>query len=241
VENLTLEALKVLLFILPGFVSLRVKAALSITAPKNPFNFTADALILTLVDHGLFAALQALLSALPAYAWLVHLRTYAGAIEGSAALPSELGRLFREAGGFAIIAIAIAVGFATGIVRFHGWDFALMRKLKLTNRTGEALVWTEVLTKAPNVYAMVACKDGTRFLGSINTFSEEAGSYEIFLSQAYQVDLEGALAPINGPGVMLTRENPIVRVELWDAAGPGVPPPAGATAQQAPPDEAPAA
>jgi len=179
---------------------------------------------LTLIDHGIFATLQALFTLLPPYSWVTGLRTYSARVESAAALPSELGRLFSEAGGFSMIAIAVAVGFATGIVRFHGWDFALFRRLSLTNRTGEALVWTEVLTKAPDVYALVACKDGTRFLGSINTFSEAAGNYEIFLSQAYQVDAGGELKSVEGPGVLLTRENPIVRVELWNAAGPAAPP-----------------
>ena len=76
--------------------------------------------------------------------------------------------------------------------------------------------WAEVLTKAPQGYAVVACKDGSRFLGWVDTFSEEAGNYEIFLSRASQVQEDGSLLAIPGPGVLLTRENPIVRVELWN-------------------------
>ena len=128
-----------------------------------------------------------------------------------------MGNLGRpEAGGFSILFVAIVVGFMAGVVRYHGWDFYPLRRLKLTNRTGQNLVWAEVLTKAPQGYAVVACKDGSRFLGWVDTFSEEAGNYEIFLSRASQVQEDGSLLAIPGPGVLLTRENPIVRVELWN-------------------------
>ena len=91
-----------------------------------------------------------------------------------------------------------------------------MRRGEDANRTGENLVWAETMTKLPRAaYAVVACKDGSRFLGVVDTFSEEAGNYEILLGQAAQVQPDGSLLPINGEGVLLTRENPIVRVEFW--------------------------
>ncbi len=112
--------------------------------------------------------------------------------------------------------IAFLVGVVAGVIRYHGWEFSLLRLLKMTNRTGENLVWTEVLTKTSRLeYALVTCKDGVRFMGIIDTFSEEAGNYELFMSKASQVQADGVLLPISGQGVLLTRENPIVRVELW--------------------------
>src|SRR5258708_17650699 len=56
----------------------------------------------------------------------------------------------------------------------------------------------------------------TGFVGEIDTFSEEAGNYEILLSNASQVQVDGSLLPILGEGVLLTRENPILRVDLWN-------------------------
>jgi hypothetical protein len=88
----------------------------------------------------------------------------------------------------------------------------------MTNRTGENLVWAEVMTKTSGSYSLIACKDGSRFLGVVDTFSEEAGNYEVFLSHAFQVQPDGTLLPIVGEGVLLTRENPIYRVEWWHAA-----------------------
>lgn len=135
----------------------------------------------------------------------------------SPSLPGELGRAFAEAGGFPIVLIAVISGVVLGAIRYHGWDFRLLRALRLTNRTGENLVWAETLTKTlTDSYALVACKDGSRFIGRVDTFSEEAGNYEILLSNASQVQLDGSLLPVAGEGVLLTRENPIFRVELWN-------------------------
>lgn len=134
----------------------------------------------------------------------------------SSSLPPELSGQFADAGGFAIVVIALMVGLLVGITRYHGWDFRVLRRFKATNRTGENLVWAETLTKASrDSYAVVACRDGSRFMGVIDTFSEEAGNYEILLGKASQVQLDGTFLPIEGQGVLLTRENPIVRVELW--------------------------
>lgn len=216
-EALRVEAFKIALFILPGIISLRIKAALSISTPSRPFNLAIDGLIFTLIDHALFGLSKWSLAKLASYEPIRWLRSLGEAIRTSPSLPGELGRQFSEAGGFPIIAIAIAVGLLFGVTRHHGWDFRLLRKVKATNRTGENLIWAEALTAASRTsYAMVACEDGSRFLGKIDLFSEEAGNYEILLTQASQVEPDGTLLPIAGEGVLLTRENPIIRVELWN-------------------------
>jgi hypothetical protein len=216
-EAFKAEALKIALFVLPGILSLRVKAALSISAPSHPLNAAIDALILTLVDHALFGVGRYILHSLRSFTPVDGLLHFARAINTSPSLPSELGRQFVDAGGFPIIIIALFVGFLWGAMRYHGWDFRLLRWLRVTNRTGENLVWAETLTKASKQsYAVVACKDSSRFMGVIDTFSEEAGNYEILLGNASQVQPDGTLLAVEGEGVLLTRENPIIRVELWN-------------------------
>jgi hypothetical protein len=89
-------------------------------------------------------------------------------------LPGELGQAIKDVGGFPIIVIAVVVGLVIGMVRYHGWDVRLFRWMRITNRTGENLVWAETLTKASKPScAVVACKDGSRFIGEIDTFSED--------------------------------------------------------------------
>lgn len=216
-ETLTLEAFKILLFIIPGIISLRIKAALAISAPKNTFNMTIDGLILTLVDHALYGGFRWTFSNLPSYGLLRQLESAVKGILDSPSLPGDLGRHFAGAGGFAIVLIAVGVGFVAGVIRYHGWEFRVLRVFRMTNRTGENLVWAEVMTKEPRAsYVVVACKDGSRFMGVVDTFSEEAGNYELFLSRASQVQEDGTTLPIKGTGVLLTRENPIIRVEFWN-------------------------
>ena len=214
-----IEVFKVALFILPGIITLRIKAALSISAPSKPLNTMIDGLAFTLIDHALFGISKATLNAFSHYPVVSGIKSLGAAIAASPSLPGELGQAFKDAGGFLIIFIAAVVGLVIGTIRYHGWDFRLFRRMRITHRTGENLVWAETLTKASKQsYAVVACSDGSRFMGEIDTFSEEAGSDEILLSDASQVQPDGSLLPIRGEGVLLTRENPIVRVELWNPA-----------------------
>ena len=179
-----------------------------VSAPSKPLNTVIDGLVFTLLDHAVFGTLRAAAAGLSEDSLAGRLKAFVDAIGAPANLPGELGRAFVDAGGFPIVLIAVVVGIGLGAVRYHGWDFRLLRLLRLTNRTGENLVWAETLTKSSGqAYALVACKDGSRFIGEIDTFSEEAGNFEILLSDASQVRPDGSLLPIHGEGVLLTREN----------------------------------
>ncbi len=216
-EGLKLDAFRILLFIIPGIISLRIMAALAISSPRDPFNMTIDGVILTVIDHFLYGVGRWSGTWLPSTA-----KSGLVGMFDLASLGGEFGREFKDAGGFPIIFLAGVVGLASGVVRYHGWEFAALRRLKMTNRTGESLVWAEVLTSVPrSSYAVVTCKDRSRFMGVVDTFSEDAGNYEVFLTRASQVQDDGTLLPIRGNGVLLTKENPIVRVEFWDPGPEG--------------------
>jgi len=119
-----------------------------------------DGLVFTLLDHAVFGTLRAAAAGLSEDSLAGRLKTFVDAIGAPANLPGELGRAFVEAGGFPIVLIAAVVGIGLGAVRYHGWDFRLLRLLRLTNRTGENLVWAETLTKSSGqAYALVACKE----------------------------------------------------------------------------------
>lgn len=180
-EAVTLQALKAILLILPGLISLRVKAALSISSPSKPLNAAIDGLVLTLVDHATLATIKIVAAAILPTRLLEAVRHLSRSLVESSGLPPEIGQQFTASGGFAIATVAVVVGAAAGVVRFRGWDFQLLRRLGATNRTGENLVWAETLTKsARDTYALVACRDGSRFIGVVDTFSEEAATTRSF-------------------------------------------------------------
>jgi hypothetical protein len=216
-EAFKVDAFRILLFVIPGIISLRLMTALAISRPRNPFNMTIDGVIFTVVDHFLYGMCRwfwARLLPPEAKSFLVGMFEL-GSLRG------DFGRDFRDAGGYPLIFIALIVGVVSGVARYHGWIFTALRRLKMTNKTGENLIWADVLSTAPRrSYAVVACKDGSRFIGFVDTFSEDAGDYEVFLTDASQVETDGTLLPIHGNGVLLTKENPITRVEFWNPAGP---------------------
>src|SRR5437867_5649578 len=105
-----LEAFKVALFILPGIITLRIKTALSISAPSKPLNTVIDGLAFTLVDHAVFGVLKTTLNAFATSSAVTGVKSFGAAITVSPSLPGELGQPFRDAGGFPIIVIAAIVG-----------------------------------------------------------------------------------------------------------------------------------
>ena len=131
-------------------ISLRIKAALSISSPSKPLNAAIDGLVLTLVDHATLATIKIVAAAILPTRLLETVRHLSRSLVESSGLPPEIGQQFIASGGFAIAVVAVVVG-----------------------------------------------------------------NYEILLSNASQVEPDGTLLPIQGQGVLLTRENPIIRVELW--------------------------
>jgi hypothetical protein len=92
VQGVTLEALKVLLFVLPGIVSLRIKAALSVSSPSKPFDAAIDGLILTLVDHALYGVLRSVSQHAPSWPFLNMLASFGQEVSMSVQMKGELGR-----------------------------------------------------------------------------------------------------------------------------------------------------
>ena len=146
-EALKLEAFRIAFFILPGVISLRIKTALSISAPSKPFLIAIDGLILTLINHGLFGLTKWMLASLDSYSWARGVAVIGRSIGTPPSLAGEFGRQFVEAGGFPIILISLGVGLLFGVVRYHGWDYRFLRRIKATNRTGENLVCRYLLRR----------------------------------------------------------------------------------------------
>jgi len=100
VDVFKVEAFKLAVFILPGIITLRIKAALSISSPSKPLNTVIDGLAFTLIDHAMFGLLKIALTASAHYSAVNALNSFGGTITASLSFPGELGQAFREAGGF---------------------------------------------------------------------------------------------------------------------------------------------
>jgi hypothetical protein len=94
VEVVTLQALKAILLILPGLISLRVKAALSISSPSKPLNAAIDGLVLTLVDHAALATIKIVAAAALPTRLLEAVRHLSRSLVESSGLPPEIGQQF---------------------------------------------------------------------------------------------------------------------------------------------------
>ena len=199
--EVSLEAFRILIFLLPGIVTLQIRSLLAIPEKTKLIDMVITALVLTFLDHVLSAIL-------PTLGWL-------GALEERVTLESEFWRLFKVQGGLQLLLYSSGLGVFLGYLRFRGWDYAFLRALRITRRSGYMDVWNETFNRDRGSWLIVSLKDGRRLLGWAATYSDEPGTHELFLARAAWVDQEGKQTAIQGPGILLSKESEIVAVEFW--------------------------
>lgn len=200
-DKLSVDAFRIVIFLLPGFVTLQVRNMLVVPTKASLADNVILAAVFTFIDH----ILSGVLPTLP----------YLAKLETRVRLSSEFWSVFREQGGIALLGYSAGVGLVLGVLRFHGWDYAALRWLRVTRRSGYTDVWNEAFNRDRGSWLIVNLKDGRRVLGWAATYSDEPSLHELFLARAAWVDDEGNETHINGPGILLTEASEILTVEFW--------------------------
>ncbi len=166
-----LSAFALLLYLLPGFLGGAVYEAVAEARPRTASERVLNALIVTLCA----AVVSNLIASTPLFPSVdvnkdSTLNTILSALVGVHLATST--------------AVAIAFGLVAAFVQNHGWLYAALRALRLTNRTGRIDVWHEILTKHREVWIQVLLKDGRRLVGWPEHYSEDGARRELFLAEA---------------------------------------------------------
>lgn len=201
-ETFSVEAFRILIFLLPGLVTLQVRNLLVVPEKTTLTETVITALVLTFLDHVVSAVL-------PGLPFLI-------ALQERVTLSSEFWLIFKAQGGLQLLLYSSVLGLVLGLLRFRGWDYAVLRFLRLTRRSGYTDVWNETFNRDPGSWLIVSLKDGRRLLGWAATYSDEPGTHELFLARAAWVDDYGRQTAIEGPGILLPKASEIVAVEFWN-------------------------
>jgi hypothetical protein len=102
-----------------------------------------------------------------------------------------------------VASILLGVLYAANIN--HDWVLGLLRNLNVTERTARSSIWNDVFQEIGG-YVQVGMKDGKKLLGWIRYYSDESSDCSIFLEDAAWVGDDGEMQPVDGPGVLLTKE-----------------------------------
>jgi len=162
----SLEALQVMLVLLPGFVTYFVESSLAYQREHSPTVMVARSLVYSLLVY----ALCSLLAGAP---WLFGASGNASQREGAANIyVTAWGVLF-------VLFVAVAAGLVIGAAKTHDWHMRVGRRVGLTRRTSRQGIWLDIMQDLyarqdrNGAWVVVGLKDGRRINGWPEHFSDE--------------------------------------------------------------------
>lgn len=203
----TFQALQVLIFLLPGFVTAAVINFLFVTRKKTELDKVIEALFYSFVNYSIFILL---LNRYPDLRPLSVLKQTNNGIETYILEYHSIGFL-------SILAISILMGLFISFLNTKDLPTRFFRSLKITTRTSRSSIWSDVFhDEAPHAYVIVNLVDGQRIMGWPLYYSDTPEESSIFLSDAYWVGENNNKIKIPGPGILITSATKIESVEfLW--------------------------
>jgi len=198
-----LEALGVLLVLLPGFCSAYVIQQLCVRRKQTELDKVVEAL--------LFSFLLFLVT-LPFFGYALPVSWHPVATKDGTAYTIAFNA--RYLWTLFLLAIGVGAVYAVNINR----DLALriFRWIGITERTARYSIWNDVFQDVPLSYLQVELSDGRIVVGYLRYYSDDPEEASIFLEDAAWLTEDGEI-PIDGPGILLTKESRIVFISFLDA------------------------
>jgi len=186
------QALAVLLLLLPGFFSAKIVQMLCARPKQSELDKIVEALLFSFFTYLLFAL--TLGPELP-LSWSAR-----GDQNGIHYLMEiHRGRLALLA------AYAGMLGFAWGWLTNHDALLTWLRKAGFTQRSSRTSVWNDIFHTLGGT-VQIGLKDGRMAQGWLRCYSDEAEDSTFFLEAASWVDENGGVYPVDGPGVLFTKQ-----------------------------------
>jgi hypothetical protein len=198
----TIIALKILLLLLPGFLTLWIQESLG--EKKERYQIDKIALIF-LYDIFIFGIYLGTLKLIPS------IKPFILDIQEK---NIDIIRLsFYSLILFLIISILLGILFA--LFNIYSWHYILLRKLKITYKTGRSTVWNDVFYERQGYYVIVHLEEGIRIFGWASDFSTDPGPKYLFISDAKYLGTSTKKdVEIKGPGILITNESKIKYIEF---------------------------
>ncbi len=189
-EHLTYEALAALLLLLPGFLTAEFIRVLSTRPERTEFDKVVQALSYSLINYTVFAALGGKFPITARVEPLNGVERYSLEIQ-----PWPMAEL---------VLIAVALAFIVAVA-VNKDILSLLRRFRVTQRTFRVSVWNDTFQTFGG-FVQVELGDGRRVVGYLRFYSDTAEECSLFLEDAAWLREDGVQFPINGPGVLLTKE-----------------------------------
>ena len=206
-----LEALGILLVLMPGFACAYVTQSLAVRRKQSDPEKVVEALLLSLIIY---------LATLPFFGFVLPI-SWHPASDGA----YHIAVNYRFLVTLFISSLVLGVLYAANVN--HDWIMFLLRKARVTERTARSTIWNDIFQEVGG-YVQISMVGGARVIGWVRYYSDEVDDGSVFLEDAAWIDDEGGEQPIDGPGILLTKESKIqsvmfLRWKTSDSRNPEMP------------------
>ena len=196
-----LEALGILLLLLPGFLCALFLQAIAVRAKQSEFEKVVEAL--------LFSSILYLVTA-PLFHNTLPVRWISGQQPGYTNFTVQLNWPYLASLTAGALLLAVLYGASLNHDALH----KLLRTLKLTERTSRLSVWNDTLQDIRSTFLLVELGDKRKVVGYLRYYSDDAEQASLFLEDAAWLSEDGVQVPIQGPGILLTKEAGILSISF---------------------------
>jgi hypothetical protein len=198
----TAEALGVLLLLLPGFSCAYLVQRLAVRPKQTELDKVIEALLFSFFLY---------LAASPFFSYSLPLSWQKSTVEGIGSYSFQLNWLYLAT----LAALAIALGLLYSANLNNDWLLRLLRKTRITQRTARNSIWNDAFQDIPSSFVLVQLSGDRTVIGYLRYYSDEPDEASLFLEDAaWVVDEEGTQNPIDGPGILLTKQAGIESVSF---------------------------
>jgi hypothetical protein len=207
-ETAGFDSVWILVGLLPGFVTAKVRDFFLPPRRTEPFDRRFDVVALAVVNY------------VVAVSWVIVVRW---AADGWTMEPlTSIVRTTLEpgfAGAIALYALSITsvlLGLVIGLVAAGDLHYRLAQRIGLTNRTGREDVWQDVFADVSNGWHLVHLADGRRILGVARYYSDRGDQPSVYVRHAAWVRDDGSNVPIGGDGILIGEAARIQCIEFLE-------------------------
>lgn len=185
--ELTVEAINILFFLIPGFISSVILGAIVVRRELSVAEKLVEGLILSFINYSIITI-------------FVQIEPFAYLIKGR----DTLSFSFTQNIYFLLILLSVSVFVALtlGAVLFHDLHMQLLRFLKITKNTSRDTTWQDIFIEM-NQYLVVTFKDGKRLYGWPLYYSDSHKDGLLYLSDPAWIDDDGNYNDCKTHGILI--------------------------------------
>lgn len=193
----TIQALQILIFLLPGFVSARILNALVVIKAKKEFEKVVEALIFSMLIYTIYFFISG----------------------RSPVTSSQIGETVSYSyNGVSFLLLgflSLGIPLVFGLFITNDWHMKVARKLQISRRTARSSVWFDVFCDMRK-HIIVNFENGRRVYGWPMYYSDNPDSQYIFLHNPAWIEKDRYVY-LDEEGMLITPQQKIEFIEFLES------------------------